>query len=520
MSLGVLSKVILTIGIICCIVGAIVYGLFPNIIKSKVKQNLVIKEGTSSYNHWVSPIVPIYMKIYLFNVTNPDEIVKGKKSPRVAEMGPYVYREYRKKDVIRWSKDDTVVTYREKKVYYFQPDLSTGSEDDIVVTVNMPIVGIVQLASDSIPTILKSVSMPLVEGVLRGFGETLFIRKTVKELLFQGYKVDLVERIDSIIRPFVPNFIQFLPNNSFGLLYGKNNSDEGIMSVYTGAKDMKKYLSYHAWNGKTSLQYWNGNYCNMINGTDGRGFSPFLKRSDTLYIFIPDICRSVPLIYEDDVSIKGITAYRYILSPSAFQDTTSNPDNKCFYRRNVPSINGIFPVSVCQKGRPVYVSSPHFYKTDERIRKKIKGLSPRKEKHQTFIDIEPTIGTTFRVSGKLQFNLEILQNPYISFLSSVSDIIMPVFWLDQTGEITENAKDKFTSQVTTPMIVGRAVLISVMVLGVIWIFVSVAVILWNIWKKAKPKDGKVIDMNMNSDTSNKMETKPKFYDNHGSVFPE
>jgi hypothetical protein len=33
---------------------------------------------------------PVYIKLYLFNVTNPHEILDGKK-PEVQEVGPYVY---------------------------------------------------------------------------------------------------------------------------------------------------------------------------------------------------------------------------------------------------------------------------------------------------------------------------------------------------------------------------------------------------------------------------------------------
>lgn len=512
MSLGVLSKVIAAIGILCCVVGAIVYGIFPNIIKSKVEENLVLREGSSVYNNWISPVVPIYMKVYLFNVTNPERVRRNGGTPRVQELGPYTYKEQRLKEVVRWNKESSTVTYREKKMYIFQPDLSVGSEEDVIVAVNMPMVGVVKLASDRIPYLLKPVLMPLVDGVLRGFGESLFVRKTVKELLFQGYKVDLIARLDSIIRPFVPNLAQFLPNNSFGLLYGKNESDEGLMSVYTGEKNMNRYLSYHSWNEEKSLPFWKNKYCDMINGTDGRGFSPFIKRSDTLYIFIPDICRSVPLKYESDVDVKGIPAYRFTLPQSAFQNSITNADNKCFFKGvNYRSNNGVFPVSVCQKGRPVYVSLPHFYQADERLTKRVKGLNPQKEKHETFIDVEPTIGTAIRASGKLQFNFEIIRNPYISFLNSVVDTMMPVFWLEETAEISESAKEQFHAQVTTPMAIGKAVLISVMVLGVVWIFVSMAIILWNIWKKSKPQDSKLTDMNVIKDPTNKSETSVKRY---------
>lgn len=45
----------------------------------------------------VSPPVPVYMKFYFFSVTNPEEVSKGSK-PILKELGPYAYKENRRKE--------------------------------------------------------------------------------------------------------------------------------------------------------------------------------------------------------------------------------------------------------------------------------------------------------------------------------------------------------------------------------------------------------------------------------------
>lgn len=57
-------------------------------------QKLVLSDDPSSqsYSSWNSDVVPVYFKVYLFNVTNPENVVWKKEKPVLEEVGPYVYR--------------------------------------------------------------------------------------------------------------------------------------------------------------------------------------------------------------------------------------------------------------------------------------------------------------------------------------------------------------------------------------------------------------------------------------------
>lgn len=50
----------------------------------------LVKDG-DTYKKWENIPIPIFMEIHIFNVTNPEEIVKGGK-PVVHDIGPYVYQ--------------------------------------------------------------------------------------------------------------------------------------------------------------------------------------------------------------------------------------------------------------------------------------------------------------------------------------------------------------------------------------------------------------------------------------------
>ena len=54
---------------------------------------------------WTYPPVPVFMKFHVFNIENPDIIRQGGK-PRVREMGPFVYREYREKKNLKKRADE------------------------------------------------------------------------------------------------------------------------------------------------------------------------------------------------------------------------------------------------------------------------------------------------------------------------------------------------------------------------------------------------------------------------------
>jgi len=76
------------LGLIC---GCLIFLCNPYELIFKWK--VVFGEGGETFELWRKPEVDLYVKIYLFNVTNRDEYLSGEESKlRFQEVGPYVYK--------------------------------------------------------------------------------------------------------------------------------------------------------------------------------------------------------------------------------------------------------------------------------------------------------------------------------------------------------------------------------------------------------------------------------------------
>lgn len=54
-------------------------------------QKLTLAPDTMVLDLWKAPPVTVYVKLYIFNVTNPIEFLEKKEKLKVQELGPYVY---------------------------------------------------------------------------------------------------------------------------------------------------------------------------------------------------------------------------------------------------------------------------------------------------------------------------------------------------------------------------------------------------------------------------------------------
>lgn len=78
-----------------------------------------------------------------------------------------------------------------------------------------------------------------------------------------------------------------------------------------------------------------------------------------------------------------------------FKAPANEPENSCFCTQAegmthpLCSTDGLLDISRCKKGAPIVLSAPHFYKGDYNLRENVLGLKPEKQKHETFLEIEP-----------------------------------------------------------------------------------------------------------------------------------
>ncbi|XP_023215408.1 scavenger receptor class B member 1-like [Centruroides sculpturatus] len=381
MTLSPVAKtgVLVTFGALFALAGLLLYVLFPNILKWQVEKRLILSEESEMYEQWKEPSLPIYLEIYLFNITNPEDVEANISKPIVEEVGPFSFR--------------------------------TAA------------VGAHKMNNTVINTFMSE--------FFHHINSTVFISKTPRELLFDGYN-------DTILAVMKEMFPQLVPFTKFGWFYKKNESDGNFtFNIFTGEKGIQNYGSVDNWNGDSNVTIWQ-TPCNQIDGSMGEMWPPFRKsRYEKLDLFIPDICRKISLNYLSDVELEGIEAYRYIMDHTTFDNGKYDPTNRCYCINDCLPAGGL-DVSMCQKGAPIVMSAPHFLYGDVAYTQSVMGLKPDPQRHLFHIDLQPQMGVPVNVGAKMQINVIIEKiEGIMQFANITGRTYFPALWFTQSFTINE-----------------------------------------------------------------------------------
>lgn len=414
-------------GLVLLLFGILTVVLFDPFVNSFIYKELVIRNGTDVYQNWKHPPVTPHLRMYFFNLTNQEEFMKGSK-PILQEAGPYCYREHWEKVNVTFH-DNGTVSYETQKFYYFERAKSVGSEDDIIISLNIPMVS--AISQWRFAAKLAKLALSSMLEVLK---EEPIVAHSVKELMW-GYEDPLLKIAKDILPPD-----QRLPFDKFGFFINRNGSTDGLFNVYTGAADMRRYTTIDTFNHMKELKYWNTDECNLIKGTDGSSFPPGVTDSTVLYMFNDNLCRSVPLTQWHDVETYGIKAKRFSPPPDIFANVTVKPENECFCVGGPPCLGGgLFNISACKFGSPTIISWPHFYQADQKYLDAVVGLKPDADKHAFYIDISPRTGTPIRAEARLQINVAVVDAPLIKPAAGLRKMIFPIVWFEDA--VTDMPQD-------------------------------------------------------------------------------
>lgn len=436
------SKSKVAVGFIVAGALAVFFGIVlafvgPIIIDDQIVKNTVIDPNNAmTYTMWKDVPVPFFMSVYFFNVLNPKEMLKGEK-PMVEQRGPYVYRKRIQKDNITFHANNTV-SYKEYRQYFFEPSMSVGPESDIVTIPNMLVLGAAIMMED-LPYAVRL----MISATFKTFKEGPFLTKTVEELMW-GYDSKLVEFLNKYLPGMLPS------SGKFGLFAEFNNSNTGLFTIFTGKDNIQNVHKVDSWNGLTELNYWRTPQCNMINGTAGQMWPPFMTKETTLPFYSPDACRSMELVYQRSGHMKGIPYYRYVAPTTLFANGTDYEPNEgfCPCRQS-----GLLNVSSCRHNSPVFISHPHFFNADPVLLDFVQGLAPTEEEHGLFIDIHPETGVPLNVSIRLQLNLYLKTVPGITETGKIAEVVMPMLWFEERGYMDGPVVDTFyTGLVVMPAV--------------------------------------------------------------------
>lgn len=95
---------------------------------------------------------------------------------------------------------------------------------------------------------------------------------------------------------------------------------------------------------------------------------------------------------------------------------------------------------------PFAASNPHFYGQNPKpLTKKLDGLVPDKDKHQSFIIVEPVMGVPIDQSARSQSNVIIPElHGFGKEIQRFSNMALPTFWVEFVSffNIYKNRKPK------------------------------------------------------------------------------
>lgn len=357
-------KKFFALGFACLVAGLFVQHALPPMLNYYINKQISLSQGSLSYPKWESPPVPIYQKFYFYNVTNAAEIEQMGAKPLLEEIGPFTYRSHWQKQEMEHNALENTIKYKHFKQWHFEPDLSITDHSLQIVTLNAPLavtLTLIQSASNAVRL--------LVTLSLDGLSEGFFTKRSVRQLLFEGYP-DLLTTFGPLL-----NSEMLSQGGHFGYMNARNNTFDGAFEINTGADDIAKLNTIRKYNGRARLAHWShhshhgghssspssqhhhstatpgggggggqvssssvGNRCDSLEGAStGEMFPPIMSDNQTvLKLFQPDFCRVWRLNLDGkyEQAGTGLRLSRFKASRDIFRNSTDLPENVCYFKHH------------------------------------------------------------------------------------------------------------------------------------------------------------------------------------------
>lgn len=407
-------------------IGICIAVLWPRVFHAIEREDLPLTNKSVTFQAWQNTTIPLYLDFYMFNWTNPEDVFRKGAKPKLVEVGPYVFREFHEKVVVSWNENNTV-TYRQKRTWQFQPDLSGGrSLSDKITNVNVVALTIAAL-SDELKDDVAFFAKEIINIFLEKMERKLYITKSVKELLFDGYDDSILELLvnlkDLIHIPLYDKFGWFYPRNS-SLTY------DGIYNLYTGVDHLEKLGFIAEWNNQNHTRFFSGQ-CGQVKGSAGDLYPPDIATKDTIDIFAPDICSGITLAKRgQDELVEGLSGPLYVGDRRVFDNGSLYPETACYSPKGLQPA-GIRDLSSCKGGAPIFLSFPHFYLGDPMYVNALQGIKPNQSIHEFSIVVEKNTGVVLKVNAKTQINVLLRKIKDLHFTDKLTHTMLPVMWFDQ-----------------------------------------------------------------------------------------
>ncbi|KAJ8953747.1 hypothetical protein NQ318_015403, partial [Aromia moschata] len=411
-------------------------------------QIVSLSPGSILFSLWSAPPYDVVMKLYIFNVTNPEQFLRGEEKLNVVEVGPYAYKEMLTNNNATFN-DDGTVTYIPKRVFVVDLENSIGDPKiDRVVVPNIPLLGIQSFLENS--SFFTNMGFSAISSTL---GSQPILNLTIDEYMW-GYEDKLV----TVANKFLPKWIDF---GTFGILerlISRDNSNNITILVdpKKASSQYKNLLSeeeqvaeFHIvkWNGSPGLKEWGFQQtedgrslnttkkCQLVEGAyDGTVFPKKMKKNSTITLFRKAFCRPVHLEFvEEAYTGQGFKSYNYKMKDNMFASPQKNPDNECYCVNGKCPDKGLQNIAPCYYDMPVVLSQPHFLNVDPTILDTVVGMHPNDTKHSSIAKVQPDLGVPLDESTlKIQVNLGIGNTRFNYKTRPFNNLTVPLFWIELT----------------------------------------------------------------------------------------
>ncbi|XP_014296232.1 scavenger receptor class B member 1 isoform X1 [Microplitis demolitor] len=453
----------MSLGLLGITFGVLILVIQPYELLFKLK--VIFSDNGEIFELWRKPPVELYLKVYLFNVTNREEYISGIDSKlKFKEIGPYVYREHLEHSNITFNENGTVTAIPKHPLTYI-PELSGGAEDDILILPNIALLSIANVMKDA--SIITT--WPL-NALIKQSDSHPLVRMTAREFMF-GYKSSLVTLGNS----FMPSWIKF---DKLGLIDRMYDFDGDFETVYTGEKDIRKTGLIEKYNGDVNLPQWTGKCGNVNGASDGAKFPSYIEPNDTLIFYRKSLCRSAKMVRIGEKDVKGLHTYKYKFMDNELDNGANNSENKCFCREGRCLQPGLIDVTDCYYGFPIALSYPHFYESDPSLLEGVEGLKPEKEKHESYFYIQPKSGLPVDLAFRFQINMALQDISRISNVEGFSNLVLPLLWFEiGMYELPESMNNRFILYLNVLPVVQDVATYALFLGGIIFLVWSIVKIL-------------------------------------------
>ncbi|XP_018358894.1 PREDICTED: scavenger receptor class B member 1-like isoform X3 [Trachymyrmex cornetzi] len=378
---------------------------------------IIFGDGGEIFEYWRKPDVDLYVKIYLFNVTNHDEYLSGEANKlRFQEIGPYVYKESFEHSNVVFNDNGTLSAIPVHPLKYI-PEMSNGTEEDLVIMPNIALFSITNVMKDASYLSRWGLNM-----LIRQTDTKPLVQMTAHEFMF-GYQSTLV----TLGNHLMPSWIKF---DKLGLIDRMYDFDGDFETFYTGETDLRMIGLIDKYNGDVNLPQWTGKCANVQGASDGVKFPSYIEPNDTILFFRKSLCRSARMVRIGEKTLQGLNTYKYTFMENELDNGAVNPENKCFCRKGVCLKPGLIDVTDCYYGFPIALSYPHFYKSDPSFLEAIEGLEPNKELHESYFYIQPKSGIPMNVASRFQINMVLQNIGHMARVEKFPHMTIPLLWFE------------------------------------------------------------------------------------------